>query len=122
MCSNGQQKEIPGAPKTAPPLDEDRATSEDREDPRSRGCWPCFKLHRPSEPKFNHAAGWVECEHCALRMEYCPRLGYTGKHMMKIKPEVVILGMEKLKEMFDKDPHGVPNRNQAKAALKTADA
>ena len=42
--------------------------------------------------------------------------------MMKIKPEVVILGMEKLKEMFDKDPHGVPNRNQAKAALKTADA
>ena len=115
--SQGQKK---ATESKSNPLDANKVTEEDPRDPRSVGCWPCFGVHKPSDPISNHAGAWVECEFCALRLEYTPRIGHSGQHVQTWQPAVVETAMKELKQVVGQD--GIPTRKQAKAAIQLASA
>ena len=115
--SQGQKK---ATESKSNPLDANKVTEEDPRDPRSVGCWPCFGVHKPSAQRSNQAGAWVECELCALRLEYCPRMGNSGQFAQTWQPAVVEMAMKELQEVVGQD--GFPTEKQAKAAIQLVNA
>ena len=102
------------------PLDANKVTEEDPRGPRSVGCWPCFGVHKPSAQRSNQAGAWVECEFCALRLEYYPRMGNSGQFAQTWQPAVVEMAMKELQKVVGQD--GIPTKKQAKAAIQLVNA
>eukprot|EP00435_Cladocopium_sp_Y103_P031210 s50_g7.t2 len=74
----------PNSYKKASPVDPDRKTLQDLQDPRSEvSCWPCKGKHTPSINGGNASGTWVKCSVCALRVQYTPRAGSPGSSTMK---------------------------------------
>ena len=118
MSSRQGQKKATGSKSN--PLDANKVTEYDPRDPRSVGCWPCFGVHKPSAQRSNQAGAWVECEFCALRLEYYPRMGNSGQFAQTWQPAVVKMAMKELQKVVGQD--GFPTEKQAKAAIQLVNA
>ena len=62
----------------------------------------------------------MECEFCALRLEYYPRMGNSGQFAQTWQPAVVEMAMKELQKVVGQD--GFPTKKQAKAAIQLVNA
>lgn len=101
--------------KKASPVDPDRKTLQDLQDPRSEvSCWPCNGRHTPSINGGNASGTWVKCSVCALRVQYTPRAGSPGSLTMKADPIFVKGALEFLQSEMRADQ--LPNYNLVEKA------
>ena len=99
----------------ANPVDPDRTTLQDLQDPRSEvSCWPCNGKHTPSINGGNASGTWVKCSVCALRVQYTPRTGSPGSLTMKADPTFVKGALEFLQSKMRADQ--LPNHNLVEKA------
>ena len=82
-------------------LDWEKEEGPDPRDPRYMG-WPCNGSHEvPENPMGNAHCAWKTCTKCAIRWQYVPRKGSTGKYRQASPlPEYVNIAIAKMQTMM----------------------
>ena len=95
-------------------LDVTREILADPRDPRSAGCWPCFKNHNGCVKGSNKFGAWTMCSVCNLKLSYIPRMGSPAKFMEQVDHTHVQKALNKLQI----DLNGMkPNHLRVKTAV-----
>ena len=68
-----------------------------KNDPRL-DCFPCQGNHTVSSYTGNAFGVWLKCETCAFRLDYAPKMGYSGRYRKEDNPEEISEALNRLEE------------------------
>ena len=97
-------------------LDLEREVPMDPRDPRSKPSWPCMGNHVPSRLQGNKWAAWSNCQTCALRLRYVPKVGAPGNQAASPNPKTVQKVLNELREALE--PGMMPNEELFKIYME----